>query len=219
MARNSKPIIVIGLGRFGASVGRSLMRMGHEVLGIDLSPVLVQESASLFTHVVEADATDHATLKRLGAGDCGSAVVGIGTDMEASLLATMALSDLKVPNIWAKATSERHGRILESVGAHHVVYPEARMGERVAHMVGGKMVDYIEFDDEFAIAYTRAPASCAGMTLDASAVRTRHGVTIVGIKRPRQDFTYARPETVIENGDLVVVAGRIDLVEKFAAVD
>ena len=211
--------MVIGLGRFGASVGRSLMRMGHEVLGIDVSTLRVQETAGLLTHVVEAGATEQATLKRLGAGDCGSAVVGIGTDMEASLLATMALADLKVPNIWAKATSERHGRILESVGAHHVVYPEARMGERVAHMVGGKMVDYIEFDDEFAIAYTRAPASCAGMTLDASAVRTHHGVTIVGIKRPRKDFTYARPETMIEDGDLLVVAGRIDLVEKFAAVD
>ena len=219
MARKSKPVIVIGLGRFGAAVGRSLMRMGHEVLGVDVSPQLVQEMSGRLTQVVEADATEPAVLKRLGVGDCGSAVVGIGSDMEASLLTTMALVDLDVPNIWAKATSDRHGRILESVGAHHVVYPEARMGERVAHMVGGKMVDYIEFDDKFAIAYTRAPASCAGMTLDASAVRTRHGVTIVGIKRPREDFTYARPETMIEDGDLLVVAGRIDLVEKFAAVE
>lgn len=214
-----KPVMVIGLGRFGSAVAESLIRMGHEVQGIDSDPTTVQAMAGELTQVIEADSTDAATLKKLGACDCGAAVVGIGSDMEASVLTVLALKDLGLETIWAKATNERHGRILESVGAHHVVYPEARMGERVAHMVGGKMIDYIEFDDEFAIAETRAPASCSGMTLDASAIRTKHGVTIVGIKRPREDFTYAKPDTVIEKDDLLIVAGRIDLVEKFAAVE
>ena len=96
---------------------------------------------------------------------------------------------------------------------------EARMGERVAHMAVGKMIDYIEFDDNFAIAKTRAPAETAGKTLDESGVRTKHGVTVVGVKRPRTDFDYATPETLIDKDDLLIVSGRVDLVEAFCALD
>lgn len=211
-------VIVIGLGRFGTSVAESLMRMGHEVLGVDEDPARVQRLADRLTHVVQADTTAVETLRQLGCHDFQAAVVGIGSDLEASVLTVLALVDLGVPSIWAKATNERHGRILERTGAHHVVYPEARMGERVAHMVTGQMIDYIEFDDDFAIAKTRAPASLVNQSLLESAVRTRHGVTIVGIKRPRMDFTYARPETVVAAGDIIIVAGRTEQVEKFAAL-
>lgn len=117
----------------------------------------------------------------------------------------------------AIATNERHGHILERTGAHHVVYPEARMGERVAHMVTGRMIDCIEFDDDFAIAKTRAPVAMANMTLGESAIRSNHGATIVGIKRPREDFTCARPDTMFAADDLLIVSGRVDLVERFAA--
>ena len=150
--------------------------------------------------------------------DFGHAVVGIGTDIEASVLTVLGLAELGVPDIWAKATSANHGRILERTGAHHVVLPEAAMGERVAHMVTGKMIDFIEFDDGFAIVKTRAPLEAAGKTLEQSALRRKYGVTIVGIKRPKTDFTYARPETVVEAGDLIIVSGPTTLVQKFAAL-
>ena len=211
-------VLVVGLGRFGSAVARSLIRMGHEVLGVDENPALVQRMSDHLTHVVQADSTDADALKQLGVGDFERAVVGIGSDIEASVLTVLALVELGVPVIWAKATNERHGRILESTGARHVVYPEARMGERVAHMVTGKMIDYIEFDDNYAIVKTRAPDQLVGKTLGGYGVRSKFGVTIVGIKRPKEDFTYARPETLVEEGDLLIVSGRTDLVEKFASI-
>jgi trk system potassium uptake protein TrkA len=145
-------------------------------------------------------------------------VVGIGTDIEASVLTTLALSELGVPDIWAKAINGNHGRILQRTGAHHVVFPEAAMGERVAHLVTGKMIDFIQFDDDFAIVKTRAPKESVGRTLAESALRTRYGITIVGVKRPGIDFAYARPETVIEDGDLLIVSGGTRAVERFAAL-
>lgn len=222
MARNTanrnNAIAVIGLGRFGSAVAESLVHLGHDVLGIDENAELVQSWADRLTHVVEADSSDTDVLRRLGLQDYARAVVGIGTDIEASLLTVLALAELGVPDIWAKAVNARHGRILERTGAHHVVYPEAAMGERVAHLVTGKMIDFIEFDDDFAIAKTKAPEMAAGKTLEESGVRSKYGVTIVGVKRPRTDFTYAKPETMIERGDLLIVSGPTRLVEKFAAI-
>jgi trk system potassium uptake protein len=215
---NDNGVVVIGLGRFGSAVAESLVHLGHDVLAIDENAELVQSWASRLTHVVEADSSNAEALRRLGVQDHARAVVAIGSDIEASVLTVLALSELGVPDIWAKAVNARHGRILERTGAHHVVYPEAAMGERVAHLVTGKMIDFIEFDDGFAIAKTRAPREAAGMTLEESGVRSKYGVTVVGVKRPRTDFTYATPETRIERGDLLIVCGSTRLVEKFAAV-
>ena len=222
MARNRSPgsdsVVVIGLGRFGGAVADSLVRVGHEVLGIDQDAALVQAWADRLTHVVQADSTSSDTLRRLGVHEFERAVVGIGTDLEASVLTVLALSELGTRDIWAKALSSKHGRILERTGAHHVIYPEAAMGERVAHLVTGKMIDFIEFDDGFAIVKTRAPREAAGRTLGECALRSKYGVTIVGVKRPRTDFTHAMPETRIEAGDLLIVSGPTKLVEAFAAI-
>ena len=84
--------------------------------------------------------------------------------------------------------------------------------------VTGKVIDHMEFDDNFSIVKTRAPAEIAGLSLEQSDVRKKFGITVVGVKRPKQDFTYARPETVVERDDLLIISGRIDLVEKFAAI-
>lgn len=211
-------VVVIGLGRFGGAVAQSLVRLGHDVLAIDESAELVQSWASQLTHVVEADSSNADVLRRLGVQDFRHVVVAIGTDIEASVLTVLAVAELGVPDIWAKAVTTNHGRILERTGAHHVVYPEAAMGERVAHLVTGKMIDFIEFDDGFAIVKTRAPQEAVGKTLAESAVRSKYGITVVGVKRPQTDFTYATPETVIELGDLLIVSGPTKLVEKFAAI-
>ncbi|MBP0446563.1 TrkA family potassium uptake protein [Roseomonas sp. SSH11] len=210
-------VVVIGLGRFGSALAESLIHLGHEVLGIDEDAHLVQSWADRLTHVVQADATSTETLRRLGVHEFARAVVGIGSDLEASVLTVLALNELGVREIWAKANGSRHGRILERTGAHHVVYPEAAMGERVAHLVTGKMIDFIEFDDGFAIGKTRAPREAEGRTLAECALRSKYGVTVVGVKRPKTDFTYARPETTIRPGDLLIVSGPTKLVEAFAA--
>ncbi|NZA28568.1 TrkA family potassium uptake protein [Luteimonas sp. SJ-92] len=211
-------VAVIGLGRFGGAVASSLLHLGHEVLGIDENPDIVQRWSDRLTHVVQADSTSTEALRQLGLRDFGRAVVGIGSDIEASVLTVLALEELGVADIWAKATSTKHGRILERTGAHHVVYPEAAMGERVAHLVTGRMIDFIEFDDGFAIAKTLAPREAVDKTLSESALRTRHGITIVGLKRGRNDFTYARADTIVEDGDILIVSGATPLVEKFAAL-
>jgi trk system potassium uptake protein TrkA len=211
-------VVVVGLGRFGSAVAESLSHLGHDVLAIDEDAALVQSWGERLAHVVQADTCNAETLRQLGVADFQHAVVGIGTDIEASVLTTLALSELGVPDIWAKAINRNHGRILERTGAHHVVFPEAAMGERVAHLVTGKMIDFIQFDDDFAIVKTRAPKESIGRTLAESALRTRYGITIVGVKRPGIDFAYARPETVVKDGDLLIVSGGTREVERFAAL-
>ena len=224
MARSDKndiahdPIVVIGLGRFGGTLAESLTRLGHEVLGLDEDMKIVQQFADRLTHVAQVDATDNDALTQLGVADFQRAIVGIGTDIEASVLTVVALKELGVPEIWAKATSDKHAKILRAVGAAHVIQPEADMANRVGHLLTGKMIDYIEFEDGFAIAKTRAPREAVGRTLAEATLRTRYGVTVVGVKRRGEDFTYALPETVVPEGALLIVAGATERVERFAAV-
>ncbi|MGH3457849.1 potassium channel family protein [Aeromicrobium sp.] len=211
-------MLVIGLGRFGSSVARSLVQLGHDVLAVDERPEVVQRFASDFTHVVAADSTDTEALRQIGAEQFDRAVVGIGTDIEASVLTVLSIVELGVKEVWAKAINAKHARILERVGAHHVVRPESAMGERVAHMVTGAMIDYIEFDDGFAIARTRAPEVSWDRTLEETGLRAKYGVTVVGVKRRGEDFTYARPETSITSSDELIVSGPTTKVENFCAL-
>lgn len=210
-------VLVIGLGRFGAAIADALNRLGHDVLAVEKNPKLVQEWAGRLTHVVEADGTNIDALKQLGAKEFKIAVVGIGTSIEASVLATANLVDLGNKQVWAKAITPSHGRILERIGAHRVVYPEADAGEKVAHLVSGKLLDYIEFEDGFAIVKMRPPLETQGFTLAQSQVRKKYGVTVVGLKSPGEDFTYAVPDTTVTRHDMLIVAGNSQLLERFAA--
>lgn len=217
-ADKRKPILVIGLGRFGIAVAQTLERMGHEVLGVDRRPELVQEYARDLTRAVEADCTSITVLRQLGVGDFDGAVVAIGSDIEASVLTVLALSDLGVKNIWAKATNDKHARILERTGANHVVFPEQRMGERVAHLLNERLLDFISFGDEFAIARLKAPEPVVGLPLLMSECRKRFEVTVVGVKRKGEDFIHAVPDTIILPDDELVVSGRIEHIENFAGM-
>ena len=210
-------VVVIGLGRFGGAVAQSLMSLGHDVMGIDHDEGPVQAWADHLTHAVQADATNVMVLRQLGVADFPHAIVGIGDDLGASLMTLMALTELGISDIWVKALTEDHGKIAQRIGAHHVVFPEADMGERVAHLISGRMIDYIEFDDGFAIAKIQAPAATQGRTLSESLVREKFGVTVVGVKRANEDFQHARPDTRVLPGDLLIVSGPTSKVERFAA--
>ena len=210
-------VVVIGLGRFGGAVAQSLMSLGHDVMGIDHDEGPVQAWADRLTHAVQADATNVMVLRQLGVADLPHAIVGIGDDLGASLMTLMALTELGISDIWVKALTEDHGKIAQRIGAHHVVFPEADMGERVAHLISGRMIDYIEFDDGFAIAKIQAPAATQGRTLSESLVREKFGVTVVGVKRANEDFQHARPDTRVLPGDLLIVSGPTSKVERFAA--
>ena len=206
----------MGLGRFGKSLALELVEEGTEVLGIDDNPKTVQSLAGRLTHVVEADSTNEEALRQLSVHEFDRAVVAIGSDLEASILTSSILVNFGVRDIWAKAISHSHARILTQLGVHHVIRPEHDMGKRVAHLVRGRMVDYIEFDDGYAIVKTRPPTSILGLPLGESRVRSRYGVTIVGVKRAGEDFTHATPETVVHEGDLIIVSGPEDGVERFS---
>ncbi len=212
------PVIVLGLGRFGTAVARSLVHLGPDVLAVDERPEIVQRYASDFTHVVAADTTDTEALRQIGPEQFEVAVVGIGTDIEASVLTVLGLLDLGVKEVWAKAISGKHAAILERVGATHVIRPESQMGKRVAHLVTGTMTDFIEFDDGFAIARTRAPECTVDRTLTDSDVRRKYGVTIVGVKTRGQDFTYAQADTFVTTGDELIVSGPTSKVEEYCAL-
>lgn len=212
------PILVIGMGRFGASTAATLKKLGREVMAVEKNAAMVQEWSGKLTHVVEADTTNIEALRQIGAADFTTAVVGIGTSIEASVLTTANLVDLGIEQIWAKAISAAHGRILTRIGAHHVLYPESDAGSRVAHLVSSRMLDYIEFDEgHFAVVKMRPPKEILGFTLMESGVRTTYGVTVVGVKKPGRDFTYATPDTRISEEDLLVVAGQAELLNRFAA--
>jgi trk system potassium uptake protein TrkA len=213
---NSDPVAVIGLGRFGKSLALELTDEGVEVLGIDRDHKVVQSLAGRLTHVVEADTTDEEAMRQLSLHEFTRAVIGIGNDLEASILSASVLLNLGVRDIWAKAISESHARILSQIGVHHVVRPEHDMGKRVAHLVRGRMLDYIEFDDGYAIVKTRPPASLHGLPLGESRPRSKYGITIVGVKRAGQDFTHATPDTVVEAGDIIIVSGPQAEVERFS---
>lgn len=208
-------VLVIGLGRFGYAAASRLLRMGIDVLAVDEREVMVQRYASEITHIVQLDSTDPDALEQIGVRDFDRAIVAIGSDIEASIMTVLGLSEAGVSNIWAKATTTRHGQILERVGATKVIYPERSMGRRVAHMVAGNMNDFIEFDDGFSIARAIAPEFTWNKTLADSVVRSRYDVTIVGVKRPGHDLDYGRADTVVHQGDELLVAGGTAHVEKF----
>ncbi|WP_205650682.1 potassium channel family protein [Actinoplanes solisilvae] len=213
---DSNRIVVLGLGRFGSSLALELVHQGWEVVGIDADASVMQSYADRLSHAAVANTTDEQALRQLGVHEMAHAVVGIGTDLEASVLTASLLADFGVPNIWAKAVNRQHARILERVGAHHVVLPEHEMGERVAHLVTGHILNFIEFEDDYAIVKTRAPDETFDRTLADAALRTKYGITVVSIKRPGEDFTYATADTTVYAGDILIVAGKTRQVEAFA---
>lgn len=224
LAKRSTPkhkpgsVLVIGLGRFGTSVGANLVARGVDVVAIDEDMARVERYADELTYTVQADATDGEAMRQLGVRQFDQAVVAIGTDVEASVLTVVTLVEAGVQEIWAKAITRKHGKILTSVGATHVVYPENSMGKKVAHVIAGGMRDYFEFDDGFAIARTDAPKPTWDKSLDDAGVRSRYNVTVVGLKRAGEDFTYAVPTTVLRRGDELVLSGMREDLEKFCAL-
>lgn len=214
--RSHEAVVVIGLGRFGSALALELMAGGSEVLGIDGDPDVVQSLNGQLTHVVRADSTKDEALRQLAVPDLRYAVVGIGSNVEASILTASLLLSFGIEHVWAKALSEPHGRILSQLGVEHVVYPEADMGRRVAHLVRGTVLDYIQFEDDFAMVKTCPPAEIVGKPLGETGIRAKHDVTVVAVHRRGQGFTYATADTVVEPEDMIIVAGRTKVAERFS---
>lgn len=185
-------------------------------LGIDGDLALVDSLTGRLTQVVAADSTSEEAMHQLSVHEFDRAVIGIGSNLESSILTASVLLGFGIPNVWAKAVSQPHARILSQLGVHHVVRPEHDTGKRVAHLVRGRMLDYIEFEDGFAMVKTTPPSKIVGRPLAGTGVRREHGITVVAIKRFGQDFTYATAETVVNADDVIIVSGRTSEVENFS---
>ncbi|MDV3220743.1 TrkA family potassium uptake protein [Intrasporangium sp.] len=220
MARNrlfEDDVLVIGLGRFGSAVATELTKLGHRVIAVERDNALAESYVNKFAKVVHADMAKASAIDMIRAAEPKIAIVGIGSSIESSVLASANLVDAGVPSIWAKALSEEHKRILDRIGVHHVISPESDAGRRVAHLVNGRLLDYIEFDDGFAIVKIKPPSETIGFTLEQSQIRRKYGVTVVGVKAPGEDFTYAVPQTKVSAHHMLIVSGPTELIERFAA--
>ena len=173
--------VIIGLGRFGGSICRTLVESGQEVLAIDSSEDRVNEYMNIATHAVVANAQDEMTLRSLGIRNFDHVIVAIGEDIQASILVTLMVKEMGVPNILAKAQNEYHARVLEKIGADRVVHPERDMGQRIAHnLVSKNILDYLELSDEFSLAEINVTnRKFYGKTLDELDFRQRFGLNVV----------------------------------------
>jgi len=220
LASHKDPVAVIGLGRFGTALALELARGGTEVLAVDSRPDIVQKLSGQLGQVVIADSTDADALAEIGVADFFRVVVAIGNDLEASILTTALLSELGIRDIWAKAVSRQQATILERIGAHHVVFPEQDMGERIAHLVAGRLLDWVELDPQWVFAKTRPPRDIVGVPLGETGLRKKHRVTVVSVKPENTtSYTHADYDTVVSYGAEIVIAGRPDDVERFVELE
>ncbi|WP_018130780.1 potassium channel family protein [Effusibacillus pohliae] len=204
-----KQYAVIGMGRFGTSVAKTLYEMGYEVLGIDTNKDRIQDAVDFVTHAVTADSTDENALKALGIRNFDVVVVAIGADIQASIMTTLILKELGVKKIVVKAQSELHGKVLEKIGADRVVYPERDMGVRVAHnLISPNILDYIELSPEYSMVEIVANEKMVGKTLAESDIRRKFGCTVMAIKSGDQINISPMAQDRIKQGDVLVVVGK-----------
>jgi trk system potassium uptake protein TrkA len=210
-----RQVVVIGLGRFGLAVARTLFTLGHEVLAVDANERLVQEAVEFVTHAVQADGTDRDALQELGVADFDTAVVAISSDLAPSILTTLNLRDLGCKHIIAKAANEQHARILERIGADRVVFPEQETGMRLAHTFAARAVlDYMDLGPGYGIARTKLPAALVGRPLDELGLGERYNLSLIAIVHGNEVVLHPRRDERLRAGDYVVVAGRDEDLER-----
>lgn len=211
-------ILVIGLGRFGAAAARELERLGNEVLAIDRNEAIINDIAPDVTHAIQLDAIDEGALRSVGAGEFEFAIVAISSATEASIFATMALKNLGVHHVIAKAATELHGAILERVGADRVVYPEREMGTQVAHSLAiPDVIDYLDVAPRFGIVKVRPPASFVGRSLKELDLPGRLQISPIVLRRGSEVTFNPHRDIVIAADDELILMGTDDHLERIGA--
>ncbi|MFC6334307.1 potassium channel family protein [Paenibacillus septentrionalis] len=203
-----KQFLVVGLGRFGSSLTRTLVQNGHEVLAVDKDAELVQDITPYATHALQADCTDEVVLQQLGASNFTHAVVAIGDDLQASILTTLLLKEMNIPTVIAKARDEMHGNVLRKIGADNVIYPERDMAVRLANQLSSNsIIDYIELSEEYNIVEMLAPPAMNGLSLQKLNIRARFGCTILAIKTDQRMNVAPSADDMIEAGNKLLIIG------------
>ncbi|MCB2307495.1 TrkA family potassium uptake protein [Clostridium estertheticum] len=207
---NKKQFIVIGLGRFGTAVAETLYALGNDVLAVDSDEEVVQNISDSVTHSVQVDANDENSLRALGIRNFDCAVIGIGDNIQSSILATVLAKELGVKYVITKATNALHAKVLYKIGADRVVFPERDMGERVAHnLVSSNILDYIELSPDYSIAEVVSPIEWHNKTLRELNIRAKYGINVMAIKRENDVDVSLSADNIIEPGDIIVAIGSI----------
>lgn len=211
-----KQYAVIGLGRFGTSVARTLYDLGQEVLAIDMVEERLKDVANEVTHTLIADTTDAMALKDTGIENFDVAIVAIGENVQANIMTTMLLKEMGVKYVVAKALNRMHGLVLEKIGADRVIFPERDMGKRVAHnLVNANLVDFIELVEGFRIIKVIASTEMVGQTLQDLNFRVKYGVNILLIKRTSgETLVFPGAKDQIQEGDILVMAGEKNVLDR-----
>lgn len=210
-----KTYAVIGCGRFGSSVAKTLYSLGYEVLAIDESEEIIQDISEYVTHSAQADATDENALKALGLRNVDVAVVSIGSDVQSSIMATLIAKELGVKYVLCKATNELQAKVLYKIGADRVIFPERDMGVRVAHnLVSQNVLEYIELDPNYSIVEIVSPVSWIGKTIGELDLRANYGINVMAVKHGYEINIAPVAEDVMKPGDILVVIGRNEDINK-----
>ncbi|SFR62057.1 trk system potassium uptake protein TrkA [Marinobacter daqiaonensis] len=208
-------ILVIGLGVFGSTIASELSRLGHNVLGVDNDEHRVDRLADQVTHAVIIDVSDDDALEEVDAGSYDVAVVAMGQDFEATVLATMRLKELGVPKVWAKAVTTQHHRILERLGADRVIDPDYEMGERVAQELNYPMVeDYLDLGGEEFVVELHATDELVDRSLEDVIGSTE--VHALMIRRGGQSLVHPQSSLTIEAEDKLILAGQLEALRELA---
>jgi trk system potassium uptake protein TrkA len=211
-----KQFAVFGLGRFGGSLVKEFHELGIEVLAVDKDDEKVQYYSQYATLAVQANAIDEATLKQLGVRNVDHAFVSFGDDIEASILTSLLLKEMEIPQVWAKAQNDYHQKVLDKIGVNKVIHPERDMAKRIAHhIISEKMIDYIELSKEYSMVELIASAKIHRKTLIDLDIRARYGCNIVGIQRDEEMIVSPPAEESIKSGDILLVIGRNKDISRF----
>ncbi len=208
MKPKKKQFLVIGLGRFGASLAKTLGELGHEVLAVDDDEDAVEDLSPYVTQAVQANAADDGVLESLDAGSYDAAIISIGTDVRASILASVLCKEAGIPLVLAKAMDDLHAKVLSKVGVDRVIFPERDMGARVARsLVSPKMLDLMTLNGDSGVAEILLPESWSGRTLEDINVRRNYRVTILAVRRGGEMIAALSADYRLQSGDTLLVLG------------
>jgi trk system potassium uptake protein TrkA len=215
----AKSVMVIGLGKLGASVAHTLFQLGYDVLGIDIEEKAVQSNLGKITYSVQGDATNETTLKELGISNFDAAIVAVGSDIQSSLMTSVLLATLNVPLIIARAENQLHGNTLQRIGVHKIIYPEHEMGEFLAHsLFNPDVLEYMDLTSNFGISKIIITDSFLEQSIKDAGLgggaRDKYGVAVIAIKRGKDVTLAPDADDMLRKGDIVVVAAKDDQLEK-----
>lgn len=217
--KNKRLFAVIGLGRFGGSLTKELVAMGHEVLAIDTDEEKIEAYVDIATHAVQADSTDEAVLRKLGITNFDVVVVSIGNNLQANILTAITLKEIGVKKVIAKARTALHGKVLEKIGTDMVIYPERDMAIKLAHSFVHNIMNQIDLSSEYSIVEILAPAEFVNRSLRQMDLRTKKNIAVIAIKHDEEISLPPDPDQIIKARDILVIAGENKYINNVADLD